>query len=88
MHTGEFTREGRESSANERLRELVEASGLTQAQALAKFNEAMGLRPIALSTWKGYFVTPQSSRWRTFSAAFLAHAARVFARRRNRDWLV
>jgi hypothetical protein len=55
---------------------------------LAKFNEAMGLRPIALSAWKGYFVTPQSSRWRTFSAAFLAHAARVFARRRNRDWLV
>jgi hypothetical protein len=83
MHTAKSAPK-RDTGANERLRELVDASGMTQAEALAKFNEGMGLRPIALSTWKGYFVNAESTRWRGFDPGLLAHAERVLKKRRKR----
>ncbi len=66
-------------SSNERLRELVTAAGLSQPDALAIFNRGIGVRPISLSTWKGYFCAPGTRRFRTFSQDLLAHAERVFA---------
>ena len=84
MHPMKPTRKKQALSTNERLRELVEASGLTQAQALEKFNEDIGLRPIAMSTWKGYFVNPDSTRWRGFAPILLGHAEHVLGKRKAR----
>ena len=61
MHTADSSPE-RDTSSNDRLRALIEATALTQAEALARFNRGMGLRPIAMSTWKGYFVKPDVTR--------------------------
>ncbi len=65
-------------SSNERLRELVAAVGLSQPDALAVFNRSIGVRPISLSTWKGYFCAPGTQRFRSFSQDLLVHAERVF----------
>jgi hypothetical protein len=71
-----------DTRSNDRLRALIEATDLTQAEALARFNRSIGLRPIALSTWKGYFVNPTSTRWRRFDTRLLSHAEKVFKKRR------
>lgn len=49
---------------NERLRDLVEASGLTQAVALTIFNRGLGPAAYSESTWKAFFVRPDSSCFR------------------------
>ncbi len=63
---------------NDRLRELVKGTGLTQAAALALFNHGIKLRRLSESTWKGYFCDPNARRYRGFSAELLAHAEKVF----------
>lgn len=83
MHTAESSPE-RDTSSNDRLRALIEATALTQAEALARFNRGMGLRPIAMSTWKGYFVKPESTRWRRFDARLLPYAQKIFKPPRSR----
>lgn len=63
---------------NERLRLLVAGAGLTQPSALALFNREIKVRPLSESTWKGYFCTRGTARYRGFSPVLLAHAEKVF----------
>lgn len=65
---------------NERLRELVGASGLTQAVALTVFNRGMGQRPYSESAWKAFLSSPETTRFRALSDALLAHAEKQFAK--------
>lgn len=67
-----------ELSNNERLRQLIEASNLTQVSALAMFNEGLGVRGLKESTWKGYFCDPSTRRFRGFANNLLEHAEEVF----------
>ena len=65
---------------NERLRELVEESGLTQAAALAIFNIGLGTAAYSFTTWKAYLANPKSSKFRPMKDALLAHAETNFKR--------
>ena len=65
---------------NDRLRQLVEASGLTQIEALARFNRGLGPRGYSLSTWKAFFVRKDSGRHRPFRQELLERAEKIFAR--------
>lgn len=65
---------------NERLRELVEASGLTQAVALTIFNRGMGPAGYSESTWKAFFSDPAGPRFRPLKDELLQHAEKEFAK--------
>ena len=65
---------------NERLRELVEASGLTQPVALTVFNRGLGPAAYSESTWKAFFVKSDSPRFRPLKDELLAHAEKEFAK--------
>lgn len=65
---------------NERLRELVEASGLTQAVALTIFNRGLGPAAYSVSTWKAFLVKPDSPRFRALKDDLLEHAEKQFAK--------
>lgn len=67
-------------SNNERLRELVEASGLTQAVALTIFNRGLGPAAYSESSWKAFFVRPDSARFRPLKDELLVHAEKEFAK--------
>lgn len=58
---------------NARLRSLLEASGLTQSEALAAFNRGQ-VRPISVSGFKAWLSVPGAVRWRPLGNAYLAHA--------------
>lgn len=64
---------------NVRLRELIEAAGLTQAAALTLLNRGQA-RPITESGIKAWLAAPDSVRWRELSDAYLAHAEKVLAK--------
>jgi hypothetical protein len=51
---------------NTRLRELIEAAGLTQPAALTLFNRGQ-VRPLTESGWKAWLADPASVRWRELS---------------------
>lgn len=61
------------------LRALIEDSGLTQAGALALFNEGQA-RPISLSQWKGYLAHKDSSRRSPCPDRVLLRARDIFVR--------
>lgn len=63
---------------NEELRRMIAKAGITQVQALERFNAGVTVRKLTLSAWKGYFCDPKSARYRHFSDALLAHARTVF----------
>lgn len=65
---------------NERLRELIAESGLTQAVALTVFNRGMGARPYSESAWKAFLSSPETTRFRELSDELLAHAEKQFGR--------
>ncbi len=65
-------------SNNDRLRELVEASGLTQVAALAVFNRRLGPAGYSLSAWKSFFVKADSTRFRALKDELLEHAEQEF----------
>lgn len=65
---------------NERLRELVQETGLTQAVALTLFNRGLGPAAYSESAWKAFFSSPHTTRFRPFSDDLLAHAEKVFAK--------
>jgi len=65
---------------NERLRELVEATGLTQAVALTVFNRGLGPAAYSESAWKAFFVNPDTTRFRPLKDELLTHAERQFAK--------
>lgn len=65
---------------NEQLRELVQASGLTQPEALKVFNRGLGIRPYSLSAWKAFLADADAVRYRPLSDTLLLHAEKQFAR--------
>ena len=67
---------------NERLRQLVEESGLSQPKALELFNKGL-VKPYSLSAWKAYLGNPESARWRPFDSALLKHAEKRFAKQKT-----
>lgn len=70
-------------STNAQLRALIEAAGLTQAEALERFNDTL-FRPYTLSTWKAYFCAPGTVRHRAVPADVLTRAKQVLAPRKRR----
>ena len=69
-----------EKTNNERLRELVEAAGLTQAVALTIFNRGLGAAAYSESTWKAFFSDPDGSRFRPLKDELLQHAEKEFSK--------
>lgn len=65
-------------SSNERLRQLVEGAGLTQAVALTIFNRGLGPAAYSESAWKAFFSSPDTTRYRPLSDTLLAHAEKAF----------
>ena len=63
---------------NERLRELVEGTGLSQPEALAIFNKGLGPASYSLDAWKAFLSSPSTTRFRPLKNALLAHAEKVF----------
>lgn len=61
-------------SPNEQLRELVDAAGMTQAEALEAFNEGLGPAAYSMVTWKAFFASPEAKKFRKLKPALLDHA--------------
>jgi hypothetical protein len=71
---------------NERLRELVQASGLSQPVALTIFNRGLGPAAYSESAWKAFLMTDtRSARYRSLSDDLLAHAEKQFSKLAARD---
>ncbi len=73
MHTNQSTN-------NERLRELVASSKLTQAVALTIFNRGLGTKAYSESAWKAYLSSPETTRFRRLSDEMLAHAEKQLSK--------
>ena len=73
-HVHQLTRDM--TDTNQRLRDLWQASGLTQEDALKKINHRQA-RPWAMSTFKAFMAAPESSRRRTCTAEFMERAEKV-----------
>jgi hypothetical protein len=65
---------------NERLRELIDASGLSQPQALAIFNLGLCVAGYSLDAWKAFLVKPESKKFRPLKDDLLTHAEKSFAK--------
>ncbi|ART61477.1 hypothetical protein CBP36_21150 (plasmid) [Acidovorax carolinensis] len=63
---------------NDRLRELVEESGLSQAAALAIFNMGLGPAAYSINTFKAFLVRSDSPKYRALKDELLAHAEKNF----------
>ena len=79
MHTN-ISSTQRAPSNNERLRALVEKSGLTQVAALAAFNAKLGPAKYSIETWKSFLSDSKSKRFRPLKDELLEHAESVFSR--------
>jgi len=71
----------RKKTTNEQLRALIEASGLTQAAALARFNRGLGPAAYSESAWKSFLVDPSTTRFRPLKPALLEHAKLALAKK-------
>ena len=69
-----------EQTNNERLRELIESSGLSQPVALTIFNRGLGPAGYSFDAWKAFLVSPESTKFRPFKDELLAHAEKQFAK--------
>ena len=65
---------------NQRLRELIEGTGLSQAAALAIFNRGLGPAAYSMDAWKAFLVRPGSKKYRPLKDELLAHAEKAFAK--------
>ena len=65
---------------NERLRALVDGTGLPQVVCLTLFNRGLGAATYSESAWKSFFVNPASTRFRPLSDELLAHAEKAFGK--------
>jgi hypothetical protein len=74
----------RSKTANQQLRELIAASGLTQREALARFNRGLGPAAYSESAWKSFLVDPATSRFRPLKPALLEHARLALAKKGKR----
>lgn len=63
---------------NDRLRELVDASGLSQPAALAVFNLGLGPAAYSINTFKAFLVRQDSPKFRPLKDELLAHAEKNF----------
>ncbi|MDY0747199.1 hypothetical protein SNE35_22025 [Paucibacter sp. R3-3] len=67
-------------SANDRLRDLVAASGLPTAVAMTVFNRGLGATGCTETQWKGFLADAGSARFVPLSDDWLSHAIEQFAR--------
>lgn len=67
-------------SNNERLKEIIAQSGLSQIVALTIFNRNIGPKPYSESAWKAFLSSPDSVRFRHLGDELLAHAEKNFAK--------
>jgi len=72
--------EGAEACNNQRLRDLVEAMGVSPAVALTLFNRGLGASAHSESEWKALLASPATERFRPLDSRLLAHAEQAFAR--------
>lgn len=68
-------------STNEQLRALVAAAGLTQVEALQRFNQGLGPRAYSLVTWKAFFSSADSKKFRPFKPVLLDHAKKALQKK-------
>jgi len=71
----------RRKTTNEQLRELIKASGMTQAATLARFNRGLGPAAYSESAWKSFLVDPATTRFRPLKPALLEHAKLALAKK-------
>jgi hypothetical protein len=72
-----------EPSTNVRLRELIEAAGVTQVVALTIFNRGLGPAAYSIDTFKAFLVSPTASKFRPLKPELLAHAEKQFAKAKS-----
>ena len=65
---------------NERLRELIAQSGLSQPVALTIFNRGLGVAGYSLDAWKSFLVSSESKKFRPLKDELLAHAEKSFSK--------
>lgn len=65
---------------NDRLRELVEESGLSQHVALTVFNRGLGVAACSVSAWKAFLSSAEATWHRPLKDELLAHAEQQFSR--------
>lgn len=63
---------------NDRLRELIDAAGVTQAVALTIFNRGLGAAGYSMDTFKAFLARPDSAKFRALKDELLAHAEKQF----------
>jgi hypothetical protein len=68
----------RRHTANECLRRLVAAAGLTQRESLEVFNKGQA-RPLALDSWRSFFCQRNTKRYRRFRPEWLDHFERALS---------
>lgn len=68
-----------EKDNGQQLREVIEAAGVTQPEALDRFNRGQALS-LSLSQWKAYLAKPDSARRSPCPDAVLKRAKRIFAK--------
>lgn len=68
------------STPNQRLRELVQASGLADAVAMTIFNRGLGAAACSVSQWKGFLAEPASAAYQPLPAELLANAEAQFSK--------
>lgn len=69
-----------EKTNNEKLRDLIHNSGLSQRQALLAFNVGLGAAGYSIDSWKSFLVRPDSVKFRPFKNELLVHAVNVFCK--------
>ena len=74
---------------NARLRELIEAAGLTQAVAMTLFNRGRSA-PATETVFKSWLADVAGGRWQALSDADREHAEQAFGMpaKRGLDWAV
>lgn len=65
---------------NDRLRELVDGTGLTQAVALTIFNRGLGPAGYSIDSWRAFFVDSGKARFRPLRDELLQHAEKAFGK--------
>jgi hypothetical protein len=65
---------------NERLRELVDESGLSQPEALKIFNIPFGARGYSFDAFISFLVNPDSTKFRRVDDDLIAHAEKSFSK--------